>query len=234
MKKILSLFVMFLLMFSFSGIEVDAAINKKINANIKTKKVPAGSVITLKLLEPIDSATMSLGDRFDLMVAENVIVNNSVVIPKGSVIRGSIEEVKAPSMLYKGGMLRLYFDHIVSPTGKQVPFYAGICNNKNVTYDGALSSNTTYKTAITKTMNTTKNIVVKPTSWAWEKGENLFNGVPKYIFAPITAVVSAPVAGIYFVGDSIADVFKKGENFSMNQGDTLQVQLIKSIDMPAY
>ena len=234
MKKLISLFVIFLLMFSFSGIEVNAAINKKINANIKTKKVPAGSVIKLQLLEPVNSANMNLGDRFDLMVAENVIVNNSVVIPKGSVIRGSIEEVNAPAIMYKGGMIRLYFDHIVSPTGKQVPFYAGICNNENLTYDGALSSKTTYKTAITKTLKTTKNIVVKPTSWAWEKCDDILNGTPKYIFAPITAIVTAPVAGIYFVGDAVADVFKKGENFSMNQGDILQVQLLKSLDMPAY
>ena len=221
-------------MFSFSGIEVNAAINKKINANINTKKVPAGTIINLKLLEPVSSANMNLGDRFDLMVLDNVVVNNSVVIPKGSVIRGSIEEVNAPSILYKGGMIRLYFDHIVSPTGKQVPFYAGICNNENLTYDGALSSNTTYKTAITKTVKTTKNIVVKPTIWAWEKGDDILNGTPKYLFAPITAIVTAPVAGIYFVGDAIADVFKKGENFSMNQGDVLQVQMLKSLDMPAY
>ena len=234
MKKIFSVLIAICAMFLFTGIGADCAVNKKINANIKTKRVPSGTVITLKVLDPVGSSTSSLGDQFDLMVTENIKVDKSIVIPQGSVIRGSIEEVSAPKILYKGGIIRLYFDHIVSATGKQVPFYAGICNNKNVTYDGALSSKTTYKTAFTKTAQTTKNIVVKPTTWAWEKGEDLLNGSPKYVFAPLTAIVTTPVAGIYFIGDSIADIFKKGENIYINQGETLQVQLLKPLDMPVY
>ena len=89
-------------------------------------------------------------------------------------------------------------------------------------------------TALTKTAETTKKIVVKPTTWAWEKGEELGNGYAKYAFAPLTAIVSTPVAGIYFIGDAVADVFKKGENFSINQGYILQVELVKPIDMPVY
>jgi len=234
MKKILSLIVILAAFFAFMPAPSFAAVNKKINANIKTKRVPAGTVISLKLLDSVSSSTAALGDQFDLMVVENVKVNNDVVIPQGSVIRGSIEEVQSPKMLYKGGVIRLYFDHIVSATGKQVPFYAGICNNKNVTYDGALSSKTTYSTALSKTAARTKNLVVTPVTWAWEKGEDMLNGTPKYVFAPITAIAAAPVAGIYFIGDSVADIFKKGEDISVQQGDTIQVQLIKPLDMPVY
>ena len=150
----------------FSTVSCFGAVNKQINANIKTKRVPEGTVITLKLLDPINSSTRELGDSFDLTVVDNVKVDDIVVIPKGSVIRGSIEEVQTPKMLYKGGLVRLYLDHIVSPTGKQVSFYAGLCNNKNITYDGALSSKTNYGTALKNTTERTKNIVTKPTSWA--------------------------------------------------------------------
>lgn len=234
MKKVLALLIIFCSVMAFNPESVFAAVNKKINANIKTKRVPAGTVITLKMLDPIGSSSSSLGDQFDLMIVENVKVDKTIVIPQGSVIRGSVENVQTPKMLYKGGIIRLDFDHIVSSTGKQVPFHAGICNNKQITYDGALSSKTTYATAISKTANTTKNIVVKPTSWAWEKGDDMLNGYPKYVFAPLTAIVSAPVAGMYFVGDSIADVFKKGENIQINQGENIQVQLVRPLDMPVY
>ena len=44
MKKLFTLFVAILCMFSFVGIEAHSAINKKINANIKTKTVPAGEL----------------------------------------------------------------------------------------------------------------------------------------------------------------------------------------------
>ncbi len=235
MKRIISLLItLVILSFTIVNEGLSAEISKKFNANIKTKRVPAGTLITLKLLNPISSSQDLTGDGFDLMVVNNITVNNTVVIPQGSVVRGSIEEVQMPQILYKGGMIRLYFDHIVSATGKQVSFYAGLCNNPNITYDGALSSKTTYLTAIRNTTETTKNIVVKPTKWAWEKGEDILNGTPKYVFAPLTAIVSAPVAGIYFVGDAIVDIFKKGEDITLNQGDTIQVQLLKPLDMPVY
>lgn len=234
MKKIFSVVVLaFTIIMLTSGMAF-SAVNKQINANIKSKRVPAGTVITLKLLNPVSSNFGKIGDQFDLMVTDNIKVDNITVIPSGSVVRGSIEEVQSPKMLYKGGLLRLYFDHIVSPTGKQVTFYAGLCNNKNITYDGALSSNTNYLTALHKTAENTKNIVVKPTSSAWEKGDELLNGTPKYIMAPVTAIVTVPVAGIYFIGDSIADIFKKGKNMELNQGETIQVQLLKPLDMPVY
>ena len=234
MKKILSIIAIMAVVMTFGINASYSAVNKQINANIKTKRVPEGTVMTLKLLDPVSSAKSQLGDQFDLMVVDNIIVDNATVIPQGSVVRGFVEEVQAPKMLYKGGLLRLNFDHIVSPTGKQVRFIAGIYNNKNVTYDGALSSKTNYGTAFGETTERTKNIVVKPTTWAWEKGDDMLNGSPKYVMAPVTAVVTAPVAGIYFVGDSVADLFKRGKNIDINQGDTIQVQLIKPIDMPVY
>ena len=80
----------------------------------------------------------------------------------------------------------------------------------------------------------TKSIVTTPTTWAWEKGEELGNGSAKYVFAPVTAIVSAPFAGIYFIGDAVADVFKKGKDFTINKGETIQVQLLKPLDMPVY
>lgn len=233
MKKILSTMLIICSIFCLTTQVGYSAPKKQINANVKTKRVPQGTVITLKLLDPVNSSK-ALGDGFDLMVVDNIKVDNIVVIPKGTVVRGSVEEVQLPQRLYKGGLVRLYFDHIVSATGRHVSFSAGLCNSKSITYDGALSSKTNYATALEKTAQKTKNIVVKPTQWAWDKGEDMLNGTPKYVFAPLTAVVSAPVAGIYFIGDSIANVFRKGEDINLNQGETIQVQLLKPLDMPVY
>lgn len=234
MKKILSILLLLTAIFTFTASTGYCAVDKKINANIKTKRVPLGTVIPLKVLDAVGSNLSMLGDQFDLMVTDNIKVDNTIVIPQGSVVRGSIENVETPKLLYKGGTIRLYFDHIVSSTGKQVPFYAGICQNPNTTFDGALSSNTTYSTAFDKTTQTTKNIVVKPVNWAWNTGDEVLNGVPKYIMAPVTAIVTSPVAGIYFVGDTIADIFKRGKNINLNQGEIIYVQLLKPLDMPVY
>jgi len=62
----------------------------------------------------------------------------------------------------------------------------------------------------------------------------VLKGVPKYIMAPVTAVFSGTGAGLYFIGDTIADIFKRGENITVNQNDIIEVQLLKPIDMPVY
>ncbi len=234
MKKILSILAIIAAFIVFSGAEVYCAADKQINANIKTKRVPSGTVISLKVLDSVGSNISTIGDQFDLMVTENIKVDNIVVIPQGSVVRGAIEAVETPQILYKGGSVRLYFDHIVSSTGKQVPFYAGLCNNQYITFDGALSSKTKYYDAFDKTTQNSKNIIVKSVNWAWDKGDEFMNGIPKYVMAPLTAIISTPVAGTYFVGDTIADVFKKGKNINLNQGEVIQVQLLKPLDMPVY
>ena len=234
MKNLLSRLTLLFLFFTFSCNFAFCAVSKQINANIKTKRVHAGQVISLKMLDPIGSNRSVQGDEFALMVTDNIKVDNIVVIPQGSVVRGSVETVQAPKILYKGGVIRLYFDHIVSSTGKQIPFYAGICHNPNVTFDGALGIKTSYIDAFSKTAENTKDIVVKSTLWAWDKGDELWNGSPKYVFAPVASIVSAPVAGVYFIGDSIADIFKKGKNITVNQGEIIDVQLLKPLDMPVY
>jgi len=221
-------------MLFFQGLAGFGAVNKQIDADIKTKRVPEGTVIPLKMLDPASSNSSSAGDQFSASVSEDIKIDDIVVIPYGSVIRGAVDGAKPAGMLYKGGYVRLYFDHLVSLSGKQIPFYAVICRNQNTTFDGALSSKTTYSNAFEKTVSRTKNIAVKPVKWAWQTGDKVLKGVPKYIMAPVTAVFSGTGAGLYFIGDTIADIFKRGENITVNQNDIIEVQLLKPIDMPVY
>ena len=54
MKKIFTLIFSVILLFLFtSSANAEPIINKKINKNIKTKRIPAGTLIKLKLLEPL-------------------------------------------------------------------------------------------------------------------------------------------------------------------------------------
>ena len=76
MKKLISLFIIVLLCCFTTANESFSAVNKKMNANIKSKKVPAGTTINLKLLDPLSSSSMEIGDQFSLMVTDNVKVNN--------------------------------------------------------------------------------------------------------------------------------------------------------------
>jgi len=101
-------------MLFFQGLAGFGAVNKQIDADIKTKRVPEGTVIPLKMLDPASSNSSSAGDQFSASVSEDIKIDDIVVIPYGSVIRGAVDGAKPAGMLYKGGYVRLYFDHLVS------------------------------------------------------------------------------------------------------------------------
>ncbi len=235
MKKIKStlLFALSLLIINSFSLSSDA-MNKTINADIGTRRVPQGTMLKLKLIDPLGTSGTSLGDQFDLMTIEDIKVDKSVVIPTGSVIRGSIERISPKKMLSKGAVMYLDFDHIVSSTGRQVPLNVGIAQCQSLTYDGGLGSKTNYGTATIQNMKNTAKIVKVSTQWGWETGNSVLEGYPKYVLAPMSAMLSAPVAGMYFIGDSVVDIFKKGDDVQLNQGDTIQLMLLKPLDMPLY
>lgn len=232
--KILGLLVLSLLLITQSTVFATIIPNKTINADVGTKRIPSGTVIKLKLIDPIGTKNMGLGDQFDLMTIEDIRVDKSIIIPTGSVIRGSIQKISPRRMLSKGAIMYLDFDHVVGPTGKQVPLKVGICVSPHLTYDGGLGSRTNYGTATVLNAKNTAKIVKVSTNWGWQTGEQILNGSPKYVLAPISAVLSTPVAGIYFIGDAVVNIFKKGDDIELNQGDTLNIMLLKPLDMPIY
>ena len=234
MIKKTCLLVLSLLMINFCNLHSFAESDRLINADIGTRRVPQGTLLKLKLIDPLGTSGMSLGDQFDLMTTEDIKVEKSVIIPSGSVIRGSVEKISQRRMLSKGAIMYLDFDHIVSPTGKQVPLKVGIVECRSLTYDGGLGSKTNYGTATVQNLKNTGKIVKVSTKWGWDTGNQFLEGYPKYVLAPMSAIFSAPVAGMYFIGDSIVDLFKKGDDLQLNQGETMKLMLIKPLDMPLY
>ncbi|MBR6164004.1 hypothetical protein IKQ26_08995 [bacterium] len=234
MKKTLIISLLGALMI-FTQVTAQAAIkDSKINANAAIKKLEAGTILKVRLQEPIGTAYLKTGAPFTVTVMEDIKEGKKIVVPQGTLIRGSLSDVSPAKRFSKGAALGMYFDHIVSPSGKQIPIDIALCNNKYLTYDGKLSTKTNYGTAIRQNAQTAKNIITKSTTWSWEKGDDLFNGFPKYIFAPVTAIFATPVAGLYFVGDAVVDMIKKGDEIAINQGEILYVYLVNSVDLPVY
>ena len=231
---IISLVSVFLLFISNIPSEAETIKSKQINATAATKKIDAGTILKVKLQEPIGTAHLKEGAPFTVTLVDDITEGKKIVVPKGTVIRGSLDYVARAKRFSKGAVLGMYFDHIVSPGGKQIPLDLALCNNAYLTYDGKLSTKTNYGTAIKQNAENAKNIITKSTTWAWEKGDDLWNGFPKYVFAPVTAVFSTIGAGFYFVGDAVVDMIKKGDEIVINQGEILYIYLVNAVDMPLY
>lgn len=69
------------------------------------QSLPQGTSVRLRTLSPLSSMDNKTGDRFDLEVAEDVLLNGRVVIPRGSPAKGEITMVKKKGMWGKSGKL---------------------------------------------------------------------------------------------------------------------------------
>jgi len=69
--------------------------------------LPAGTAVKLKTVDPLDSRTTTQGQRFQLLVDEDVTVGSGVVIPKGMTAVGEVEAVSGKGMVGKSGRLVL-------------------------------------------------------------------------------------------------------------------------------
>ncbi len=80
-------------------------------------RVPSGTRIPLQLINRVTTRNARPGDQVYLQTAFPITVENRVVIPPGSYVRGTITQVKRPGRVKGRGELYLRFDAITLPNG---------------------------------------------------------------------------------------------------------------------
>lgn len=65
----------------------------------RTVSVPKGTAVKLILAEGLDAGGSKVGDEVDLLVAEDVVVDGVVVIPRGTMAKGKVEVSRGASLL---------------------------------------------------------------------------------------------------------------------------------------
>jgi type IV secretion system protein VirB10 len=88
--------------------------------------VPAGTVIPITLTTRISTKHAKDGDGIYGKTAFPVTVNNKIVIPEGSWVRGKVTEVKRPGRVSGKGELTLNFQTLVLPSGITMPIYSSL------------------------------------------------------------------------------------------------------------
>ncbi len=79
--------------------------------------VPAGTVISIALSAYLNSAGSNVGDPFYADVIYPIYVQQRLVIPKGSTIRGTVTGVVRPGKVKGKGRIALRIDNILLPNG---------------------------------------------------------------------------------------------------------------------
>ena len=226
--KILKYFVVYLLL----SLSINASFAGPFNATAKTKRIPAGTIFQLEFLQPVSTFSGSSGDSFVATLLNEQISGSSVILPAGTVVRGSVAEVKTAKCFSRGAKLYLDFDHVVTPTGRQIPLDMAVAKYENIFYDGGLYKNLGYGEAVQNNYAKATEITKNALDYGVRAGESA-PGI-QYLTAPLCAVGGFLGGAGYFIGDSIADMFRKGQDVYINTGDIMNVQLVNPIDIPVY
>lgn len=90
-------------------------------------KIEEGTIILLKSLSIISSNTSMDGESIDFYCAENVVVDNKVIIKKNSKVTGKVESSEKSRSLGKEGSLKIIFNYITAIDGQNIPI-SGVYN----------------------------------------------------------------------------------------------------------
>lgn len=84
-------------------------------------KIPQGTVVLVETLYPVSSADFKLNNTIAFSVARAVVVDDVLLIPRGTVARAKIVKVKKAGSFGRGGALTFDMEHIVAIDGTRIP-----------------------------------------------------------------------------------------------------------------
>ncbi len=201
-------------------------------ADARTKRIPAGTVFELEFTQPVSTFSGCEGDSFIATLKNELAAGDIIVLPKGSIVRGSISKVNTAKRFSRGAKLYLDFDHVVTPNGRQIPLDMAVCQFEKIYLDGALYKNLGYGEALQLNYDRAVEITKNSTEYGLKAGDSA-PGI-QYLTTPICAI-GGFIGGVgYWIGDSVADMFRKGQDVYINKGTVLTVKLLNPIDIPVY
>lgn len=82
--------------------------------------LPQGTIITVAILQDISSGDAKTGDILEFETTEPVIINDRVLVKKGSKVSGKVTEAAGRKGMGKAGKLNFSIDYLTMPNGKNV------------------------------------------------------------------------------------------------------------------
>jgi hypothetical protein len=80
--------------------------------------VPAGTPISVRLLEPLSSESAKAGQAFRAVLDDPIVVKDITVVGRGSRVTGRVLAVRRAGTLQSGGILQLALDSVDTGTGR--------------------------------------------------------------------------------------------------------------------
>jgi hypothetical protein len=100
--------------------------------------LPKDSVIKIEFTQELGNKISKVGDEVGFKAADNLYVNDVLVLPKGATGIGKVKKVVQPGMFGKDGRVDIDFMHINGVDGSEIPVFVGeLAKQQAKSYAGA-------------------------------------------------------------------------------------------------
>ncbi len=181
--------------------------------NIFTKeetKIEQNKVINLTVAQVLSNTTSMEGDEFFAEVSDDVLAETGVLLPKGTIAHGKIQNIVNPKRFGRNGYVELSFDYLITPDGREIPIEGGMTSKLSPAKSVA-------QTAVESTANVAVGGAygaVAAMEIAGLEGAILSQGY--------TVLGGAAIGGAIALGISL---FRKGKDVLISPGDEIKVRI---------
>ena len=88
---------------------------------VKTVRLPKGAAVIVETLYPISSADFKINNTIAFAVVQPVVVDDALIIPRGTIARAKIVRVRKAGNFGRGGALTFEMERIIAIDGTKIP-----------------------------------------------------------------------------------------------------------------
>jgi len=87
------------------------------NAKSMDSEIPKGTIVQARLMTALNSASTQKGDDVEAVLSRPLVYDGKLIVPQGSVLKGSVVQVRPARHWKRNGQLRFAFRDLVLPNG---------------------------------------------------------------------------------------------------------------------
>ncbi len=216
--------------------------------NTGTQKVPAGTMLKIMFNTAMDARITEAGEPFTAFIEKDFATKplssalERVILPKGTMVRGRIEEVRKPRFFSRGGTIRLSFDHVVLPSGDLLPLDLNLSARndqvKRIRSAGesveqyALYTDPGVGHKIHKGLESGVSTFNKIRKSGVDAGKDVAGGAGMILTVPAAVVGGAFAGGAVGTGKGVKAVFGRGDSVIIQPGDSVNIDFGGAFSLP--
>ncbi len=189
-----------------------------LKADLASTTIPVSTRMKLLLECAVDAKTSKPGDIFEAHVKDDMYVGMTLLLPRGSLVRGRVASVVKPRLLSRAAKVGLKLEQIVTPSGEVIPLDASIEFKKGLSNKrGQLDPGTNFGTKVEGNVKSVAGI----------NKDGSTNGA---LVAANIATLGAPVVATA-IGSSAIALFSQGDNVTLGPGSEIEVLLTDDLGL---